>query len=146
MRTCTIEICNMLDFQKLTLDDTKELESVTFRDMEINEEFVDNFWNVFKDDITIKSLSFDHCFSSSNGFSFSDIIAGGCPSNSLKITNCNITVDEASDILLNANPYSIRFIDFSGNQFKKSDSDFQEMLKLRVYDRMCLDQMDLCVN
>ncbi|KAG4084682.1 hypothetical protein H8356DRAFT_1298803 [Neocallimastix lanati (nom. inval.)] len=142
---CTIDICNMQEFQKLILDDVKEVKSVNFRGMEVNEEFVDRFWNVFGNDVTIEDLSFDHCFSS-NGFSFSDIIAGGCPSNSLKITNCDITVDEASDILLQVNPYTVRFIDFSGNKFKQGDSNFQEMLKLRVYDRLCLEQANLCVN
>lgn len=138
-------ICSARDFQELTLDEAKRLKSVTFRGMKINEEFVEKFWSIFGGDVVIESLSFDHCLPS-NGFSFSDIIAGGCPSSSLKITSCGITVDEASDILLQANPYSVRSIDFSGNKFKKRDSNFQEMLRLRVYDRMCLDRMDLCVN
>ena len=40
---CTIDICNMQEFQKLILDDVKEVKSVNFRGMEVNEEFVDGF-------------------------------------------------------------------------------------------------------
>lgn len=141
----TLEISNMKDFNKLASIEAKELKSVTFCGMEINEEFVEKFWNVFTDSVVIKKLNFDRC-SCANGFHYADLIASGTPSESLKITNCGLSVEEASDILLQANPYTLRYVDFSGNKFKKSDFDFQEMLKDRVIDRLCLDQADLCVN
>lgn len=141
-----IEISNMEDFRKFTLlDDTKELPSVAFHHMEINEEFNEKFWNVFTDNITIKNLIFDHC-SCSEGFSFDDLIASGCPSDSLTITNCGLSVKEASAVLLQTNPYTVQHVDFSGNGFKKSDLDFQKMLERFVEDRLCLNRKDLCVK
>jgi len=141
-----IEISHMEDFRKFTLfDDIKELPSVTFHHMEINEEFNERFWNVFTDNVTIKNLIFDHC-SCSEGFSFDDFIAGGCPSDSLTITNCDLSVEEASAVLLQTNPYTVQHVDFSGNKFESSDLDFQEMLERLVDDRLCLDRRDLCVK
>ncbi|OUM56566.1 hypothetical protein PIROE2DRAFT_18775 [Piromyces sp. E2] len=92
------------DFQKLTLDDAKKLKSVIFQGMEIDEEFVDKFWELFSD--RVNDLSFKGCHTS-KGYSFSDLF--------------DSLYHDAGRVLSLTSPYVIRTIDFSGNKFNNRD-------------------------
>ncbi|ORY55998.1 hypothetical protein LY90DRAFT_701896 [Neocallimastix californiae] len=108
-----IEICNMKDFQKLTLDDTKELKSVTFRNMEVNGEFVDKFWELFSSGM--KVLSFEDCWTVDN-YSFSDLFDGDYSVRRLVIKSNDLTIDDVDSIFSLVYPYLIRQFVFSSNQ------------------------------
>ncbi|ORX82375.1 hypothetical protein BCR32DRAFT_292687 [Anaeromyces robustus] len=91
-----IEICNVKDFQKLTQDEAKKLKSVTFRNMEINEKFVEKFWELFSSGVD--NLTFDQC-NLSDDCNFSDLLDGDYQVTSLFFTSCGIELDDVDSIL-----------------------------------------------
>ena len=136
-----IEITSMKQFRKLTSDQTKELKSVTFREMEINEEFVDKFWELFS--CGIKELSFESCHAV-DGYTFSYLFDSLYQVVNLKIIGCELSIEDAGAILSLVSPYVIRIIDFSKNTFSSVDASFVSMVKQKVTGRMCLDTPILC--
>lgn len=106
-----IEICNVEDFQKLTLDEAKKLKSVTFRGMEINEEFVDKFWELFGEGIDY--LKFDRC-SLAQGETFHDLLYGEYMVKHLEINDSPLTDDDAIETFRSVYPWLLKSVTFSG--------------------------------
>lgn len=136
-----IEITSMKQFRELTSDQTKKLNSVTFREVEINEEFVNKFWELFSNGVN--ELSFESCHTV-DGYFFSDLFDSLYQVVDLKVIDCQLDIQDASGVLSLVSPYVIRTIDFSGNKFKGRDALFSSMIKQKVRGRMCLDAPVLC--
>lgn len=136
-----IEVTSMEQFRKLTIDQTKELESVTFRRMEINEEFVNKFWELFS--AGVDKLSFENCHTA-NGYTFSYLFDSLYQVVNLKIIDCELSIEDADTILSLVSPYVIRTIDFSENRFSKRDASFKDMIERWITNRVCLDKPILC--
>ena len=139
----TIKIISMNQFRTLTNNQTKELSSVTFIGVEINEEFVSKFWELFSDGVN--KLSFESCHTT-NGYSFSDLFDSLYQVIDLKIIDCQLDIQDATKILQLVSPYVIRTIDFSKNKFNSRDASFVCMVKQKVTGRMCLDKPILCTS
>lgn len=107
----TIEITSMAQFRELTKDQTRELKSVTFRGMKINEEFVNKFWELFS--CGINELSFESCYTVDD-YSFSDLFDGDYSVRKLIIKSNDLTVDDVDSIFALVYPYLIRHFVFGG--------------------------------
>jgi len=113
-----IEICNVDDFQKLTSDDTKKLKSVTFRDMKIDEIFVEKFWELFSSGVD--NLTFDQC-NLSEDCNFSDLFDGDYQVTNLSFTRCGIELDDIDSILCRVYPYCIKNLNLTNNGLKHDE-------------------------
>ena len=113
-----IEICNVDDFQQLTLDEAKKLKSVTFRNMEINEKFVEKFWELFSSGVD--NLTFDQC-NLSDDCDFSDLLDGDYQVTSLSFTSCGIDLDDVDSILCRVYPYYIKNLNLTNNGLKYNE-------------------------
>ena len=136
-----IEITSMDQFRKLTRDQTKELNSVTFREIEVSEEFIDKFGELFSNGVN--KLSFKRCHTVS-GYTFSYLFDSLYQVVNLEIIDCELTIEDADTILSLISPYVIRTIDFSGNRFNKRDTYFKNMVERWITNRVCLDKPILC--
>ncbi|ORX86138.1 hypothetical protein BCR32DRAFT_325133 [Anaeromyces robustus] len=109
--------------------------------MEINDEFVEKFWELFSNGVN--KLSFESCCTT-NGYSFSELFDSLYHVIDLKIIDCQLDIHDASRVLSLVSPYVIRTIDFSRNKFSSQDASFVSMVKQKITGRMCLDTPIKC--
>lgn len=113
-----IKITSMEQFRKLTSTQAKELRSVTFNGVEISEEFVYKFWELFPRGID--KLVFDGCVTTED-WKFSSLMDGEYEVKKFSVVNSNITLEDVDSILCLVYIYAIESFDFSGNNLNITD-------------------------
>ncbi|MDR2723959.1 MAG: hypothetical protein LBB25_01990 [Holosporaceae bacterium] len=133
----SILISDREQFCAITPEEARDIKSIKFDGIEINSSFVSSFYSAMYH--CIDSLSFNNCTLIENCF-FSDLFDSEYPVVDFAIVNCAISIKDASLVLSLINPHLVRIIDFSKNGFGGHEILFEnEILKKRIYGRMCLD-------
>jgi len=109
----TIEISTMKQFRNLTKEKAKKLKNVTFTKMEINEEFVDKFWELFIKGLNTLELIDCHL---SSGYKFKDLFDGDYSISYLIIKSNDLSMDDIDHIFFLVYPHLIRKFVFYSNQ------------------------------
>lgn len=136
-----IKIGSIEQFQKLSITDVQNMESISFNNMVVNDEFRDKFWELFLDSglENIKKLEFKNC-QLEKGVKYSELISSnGFTIGDLTISNCGLTIKDAKETLLLVNPYALNSVNFFGNGFNREDPEFKDLLETRVNGRLCLE-------
>ena len=136
----TLEVNNVDELYDLPLEAVYKIERLSFNNIAITDKLVRSLDRIR----TVDNLSFYECVSAD--YSFADLIGTGCPSDSLSIIKCGLSIEQARRVLISVDPHSVRHIDFSQNGFDQNSYEFRELLRNYVNGVMLLDQMQLCVD
>jgi len=109
----TIEISTMDQFRNLTKEKAKNFKNVIFTKMEINEEFVDKFWELFLNGLNRLELIDCHLTS---GYKFKDLFDGDYSISYLIIKSNDLSMDDVDHIFSLIYPHLIRKFVFYSNQ------------------------------
>jgi len=101
----------MNQFNSLTMLQAHGLKHVTFRKMEINEEFIDKFCELFGNGVD--HLKFEKC-SLAQGVTFHDLFYGEYKVKYLEIKDSMLTDDDAIETFRSIYPWLLRSVIFSG--------------------------------
>jgi hypothetical protein len=134
-----VHISEPQQFFQIDAEQAKSIKSVNFEGIEINSEFVSSFYSMMYH--LIDNLCFRNC-TLAKSCSFSDLFDSEYPVVSLEIINCGISIKDASAVLSLINPYLVKRIDFSGNNFENQRDLFErEILEKKISGVMCLDTL-----
>lgn len=134
-------ISNMLitseeQFLKINESNIGVVTSLRFEGFSLSENFFSHFSEIIKGEFC--KIEFINC-SLEEGIAFADIL-DSCNTINLSIINCSITESDLAEVLMRINPYCIKNIDLSGNNF---DNHVIEVLKNKISDRLSLDSINL---
>lgn len=118
-------------FYKLSEEAAQKLESVTFEGVDIDQKFVDQFWNVFPRGVS--KLRFDEC--ALKGKQFSDLFDGEYYVVDLCIRSDTLTNDDIDSIFCMLSPYSVKKLEFDSSSICESFVQQSLQNRLGYYDR-----------
>lgn len=128
------------DFLAISPEEANEIKSISFEGIEIDYDFSEHFRSIIENGL--ESIIFKGCRLASD-CRYSDLFDYTMGVTNLEIVDCKIRLDDLNELLYRTNPHSVRTIRLSGNDLGKYGLSFEEILKKRVFGRMCLDKLDL---
>ncbi len=135
---CKNDICIDCNKKFLSMNghDVDGVKNLVFQKIVLDEDFYYHFAKIIEGEFD--RIKFIDC-KLDEGVTFSNIL-DSCNVVNLEIINCGITEADASELLMRINPYCIKSINFSNNNFSKS---IVEALKNVICGRIVLDDIDL---
>ena len=122
----SVNISTLKQFFKLTPEQTTEIKSISFDGLEISDSDLDfcNHWDKLFPNREFTDISFNNCII----VGYSLFFLNGVDVTNLSIKNCNLTSDQATNVLHDINSYLIYNVDFSHNRLGDDEEVFKDNL------------------
>ena len=135
----SVHLKNNDDFLKLEEIAAKNIKSIIFEGITIDDNFLLHYYQVMPSEYSM--ISFVRCCT--DGVSFAEVL-DSCTVENLSIIESHISASDFSEVLLRINQHAVKKIDISRSGFcEKDESPLREILLERVHGRMSLDKLIL---